>query len=495
MNTIQNQRTESAELPLLPPERLRLYVDGEWREANDGARFAVHDPADGSVVAEIADGSPLDAMDALDAAVAAQDDWARTPPRDRGEILRKAFELLTEQADDFARLMTLEMGKPLAESKGEVAYGSEFFRWFAEEAVRIHGRWMQAPNGASRLLTLKKPVGPCLFITPWNFPLAMGTRKIGPAIAAGCTMVVKPAALTPLSMLALAAVLEEAGLPPGVLNIVTTTSSSKVGAELMADDRLRKVSFTGSTEVGKSLVRQSADELQRVSMELGGNAPFLVFGDADVDAAVDGAMIAKMRNMGEACTSANRFLVHESVAEEFGKKLGSRMAALKIGPGQDEGVDVGPLIDADAVESVSGLVTDAVHDGATLVCGGSPVDGPGYFYPPTVLVGVPADARINSVEIFGPVAPITTFTDEAEAVTQANATEYGLVSYVYTRDLQRTIRLSESLDFGMVGVNTGLVSNPAAPFGGVKASGFGREGGFEGIEEYLDTTYVSLPAG
>ena len=495
MNTTQHQRTETDDLPLLPPDRLRLYVDGEWREANDGARFEVHDPADGSVIAEVADGSPLDAMDALDAAVAAQADWARTPPRDRGEILRRAFELLTARADDFARLMTLEMGKPLAESKGEVAYGSEFFRWFAEEAVRIHGRWMQAPNGASRLLTLKKPVGPCLFITPWNFPLAMGTRKIGPAIAAGCTMVVKPAALTPLSMLALAGVLEEAGLPPGVLNVVTTTSSSKVGAELMADDRLRKVSFTGSTEVGKSLVRQSADELQRVSMELGGNAPFLVFDDADVDAAVDGAMIAKMRNMGEACTSANRFLVHESVAEEFGNKLGERMAALKVGPGQEDGVDVGPLIDADALESVSGLVTDAVHDGATLVCGGSPVDGPGYFYPPTVLVDVPADARITSIEIFGPVAPITTFSDEADAVAQANGTEYGLVSYVYTRDLQRTIRLSESLDFGMVGVNTGLVSNPAAPFGGVKASGFGREGGFEGIEEYLDTTYISLPAG
>jgi succinate-semialdehyde dehydrogenase/glutarate-semialdehyde dehydrogenase len=387
------------------------------------------------------------------------------------------------------------MGKPLAESKGEVAYSSEFFRWFAEEAVRIHGRWMQAPNGASRLLTLKKPVGPCLFITPWNFPLAMGTRKIGPAIAAGCTMVVKPAALTPLTMLALAGVLEEAGLPPGVLNVVTTTSSSKVGGALMADDRLRKVSFTGSTEVGKSLVRQSADELQRVSMELGGNAPFLVFEDADIDAAVEGAMIAKMRNMGEACTSANRFLVHESVAGKFGDLLGERMAALKVGRGQDEGVDVGPLIDADAVESVGGLVTDAVHDGATLVCGGSPVDGPGYFYPPTVLVGVPPDARINSVEIFGPVAPITTFTDEEDAVALANGTEYGLVSYAYTRDLQRTIRLSEALDFGMVGINTGLVSNPAAPFGGVKASGFGREGGFEGIEEYLDTTYVSLPSG
>jgi succinate-semialdehyde dehydrogenase / glutarate-semialdehyde dehydrogenase len=495
MNTTQHPQTVVDDLPLLSSDRLRLYMDGEWREANDGARFEVHDPADGSVVAEVADGSPDDAMDALDAAAAAQPDWARTPPRDRGEILRKAFDLLTARTDDFARLMTLEMGKPLAESKGEVAYGSEFFRWFAEEAVRIHGRWMQAPNGASRLLTLKRPVGPCLFITPWNFPLAMGTRKIGPAIAAGCTMIVKPAALTPLTMLALADVLDEAGLPPGVLNVVTTTSSSKIGGALMADERLRKVSFTGSTEVGKSLVRQSADELQRVSMELGGNAPFLVFGDADVDAAVDGAMIAKMRNMGEACTSANRFLVHESVAGEFADKLGKRMSALKVGRGQDDGVDVGPLIDADAVESVSGLVTDAVHDGATLVCGGEPGDGPGYFYPPTVLTEVPADARINSVEIFGPVAPITTFTDEEEAVALANGTEYGLVSYAYTRDLQRTIRLSESLDFGMLGVNTGLVSNPAAPFGGVKASGFGREGGFEGIEEYLDTTYVSLPAG
>ncbi len=386
------------------------------------------------------------------------------------------------------------MGKTVAEAKGEVAYGSEFFRWYAEEAVRIHGRWMQAPAGGSRLLTIKKPVGPCLFITPWNFPLAMGTRKIGPAVAAGCTMVIKPAAETPLSMLALAAVMEEAGLPPGVLNVVTTTNSRGVGAELMADDRLRKVSFTGSTEVGKVLVRQSADELQRVSMELGGNAPFLVFEDADVDAAVDGAMIAKMRNMGEACTSANRFLVHDSVATEFADKLGTRMGALKVGRGQDEGVDVGPLINADAVESVNELVTDAVHDGATLVTGGKPTDGPGHFYPPTVLVGVPAEAQINSVEIFGPVAPITTFSTEEEAVERANSTEYGLVAYAYTKELSRTVRLAESLDFGMVGINTGLVSNPAAPFGGVKASGFGREGGFEGIEEYLDTTYVAIPA-
>ena len=482
-------------LDLLDEKQRNLYIDGTWREANSGDRFEVHDPADGSTITEIADAAATDAMDALDAAVAAQRDWARTAPRERGEILRTAFGLLQERADDFAHLMSLEMGKPVAEAKGEVTYGSEFFRWFSEEAVRIHGRWMHNPAGGSRLLTLRKPVGPCLFITPWNFPLAMGTRKIGPAVAAGCTMIVKPAAETPLTMLALAALMDDAGLPPGVLNVITTTSSKDIGAALMGDDRLRKVSFTGSTEVGKVLVRQSADELQRVSMELGGNAPFLVFDDADVDAAVDGAMIAKMRNMGEACTSANRFLVHESVAQEFADKLGARMSGLTVGRGQDDGVDVGPLINADAVQSVSELVTDAVHDGATLVTGGKAPDGPGWFYPPTVLVDVPADAQINNVEIFGPVAPITTFSSEEEAVERANSTEYGLVSYAYTKDLDRTIRLAESLDFGMVGINTGLVSNPAAPFGGVKASGFGREGGFEGMDEYLDTTYVAIPAG
>ena len=481
-------------LDLLSDEQRGLYIDGSWRDAASGERFQVHDPADGSVLTDVADGGALDAMDALDAAAAAQEDWSRTPPRERSEILRRAFTLVTERADEFAHLMSLEMGKTVTEAKGEVAYGSEFFRWYAEEAVRIHGRWMQAPAGGSRLLTIRKPVGPCLFITPWNFPLAMGTRKIGPAVAAGCTMVVKPAELTPLTMLALAAVMEEAGLPPGVLNVVPTSTSAEVGQALMADDRLRKVSFTGSTPVGKVLVRQSADQLQRVSMELGGNAPFLVFADADVDAAVDGAMVAKMRNMGEACTSANRFLVHETVAEEFGRKLGERMSALTVGRGQDAGVDVGPLINADAVESVGELVTDAVHDGATLLCGGETPTGPGYFYPPTVLLGVPPESQINTVEIFGPVAPITTFTDEDEAVTRANESEYGLVAYVYTRDLARTIRMAESLDFGMVGVNTGLVSNPAAPFGGVKQSGFGREGGFEGIDEYLDTTYVALPA-
>jgi succinate-semialdehyde dehydrogenase/glutarate-semialdehyde dehydrogenase len=480
---------------LLPDEQRNLYIDGTWREAASGKRFDVHDPADGSVITDVADGSDDDAMDALDAAVAAQHDWARTAPRERGEILRHSFELITERADTLARLISLEMGKTLAEAKGEVAYGAEFFRWFSEEAVRIHGRWMQAPAGGSRLLTVRKPVGPCLFLTPWNFPIAMGTRKIGPAVAAGCTMVIKPAELTPLTMLALAGILAEAGLPAGVLNVVTTHNSAALSSRLMADERLRKVSFTGSTPVGKILVKQSADQLQRMSMELGGNAPFLVFEDADLDAAVDGAMIAKMRNMGEACTAANRFLVHESVADVFAEKLAARMGALKVGRGQDEGVDVGPLINADAVESISGLVTDAVHDGAKVVTGGEVTDGPGHFYPPTVLTNVPADSRINLEEIFGPVAPITTFATEEEAVERANATEYGLTSYVYTRDLARTVRLAESLAFGMVGVNTGLVSNPAAPFGGVKASGFGREGGFEGIEEYLDTTYVAIPAG
>ena len=470
-----------------------LFIGGQWRESGSGKRFEVHDPADESVITDVADGDTTDAMAALDAAVEAQADWAATPPRERGEILRRSFEAIMDQADDFAELISLEMGKTLAEAKGEVTYGAEFFRWFSEEAVRIHGRWMQAPAGGSRLLTIRKPVGPCLFLTPWNFPLAMGTRKIGPAVAAGCTMVVKPAELTPLTMLALAHVMTEAGLPGGVLNTVTTSNSKDLSKTLMADDRLRKVSFTGSTPVGKVIVRQSADALQRISMELGGNAPFIVFGDADVAAAVDGAMIAKMRNMGEACTAANRFLVHESVAREFGDLLGERMAALRTGRGQDSGTDVGPLINADAVDSVGRLVTDAVHDGAELVTGGSAPDGPGHFFSPTVLLGVPAESRIVNEEIFGPVAPITTFSTDEEAIALANATEYGLASYVYTRDLARTVKVAEALDFGMVGVNTGLVSNPAAPFGGVKASGFGREGGFEGIDEYLDTTYVAIP--
>ncbi|WP_370248388.1 NAD-dependent succinate-semialdehyde dehydrogenase [Nocardioides sp.] len=478
---------------LLPAVHRALFIGGAWREADDGARFDVLDPADGSVLTTVPDAGAGEAVEALDAAVAAQASWAATPPRERSDILRRAFDLLTARTDDVALLMSLEMGKPVAEAKGEVAYGADFLRWFSEEAVRIHGTWMSAPNGASRLLTMRKSVGPCLFVTPWNFPLAMGTRKIAPAIAAGCTMVVKPAAQTPLTMLYLAALLAEAGLPDGVLNIVTGLDAGAISAALQGDDRLRKISFTGSTGVGKVLVRQSADQLQRVSMELGGNAPFVVFEDADLDVAVEAAMVAKMRNMGEACTAANRFLVHESVAGAFAERLAARMGALVVGRGQDDGVQVGPLIDEKARESVAELVTDAVHDGARVVVGGEPLPGPGYFYPPTVLVDVPADSAITREEIFGPVAPITTFTTEDEAISRANDTEYGLASYVFTRDLARTIRVAERLEFGMVGVNTGLVSNAAAPFGGMKASGFGREGGFEGIEEYLETTYVALP--
>lgn len=480
---------------LLPDDHRALLIGGRWRPSEDAATFDVLDPADGTVLTTVADATVADAVAALDAAVAAQAAWGRTAPRERGEILRRAFEAIAARADEFALLMSLEMGKTVAEAKGEVAYGNEFFRWFSEEAVRIHGRWMQAPAGGSRLLTIKKPVGPCLFVTPWNFPLAMGTRKIGPAIAAGCTMVIKPAEQTPLTMLALAGVLAEAGLPDGVLNIVPTTRAPEVIKHLQDDDRLRKVSFTGSTAVGRILVRQAAENLQRVSMELGGNAPFIVFDDADVDAAVDGAMLAKMRNMGEACTAANRFLVQEGVAEEFAAKLGTRMGALTVGRGQDDGVDVGPLVDAKAVAGVSSLVEDAVAGGAIVVTGGGAPEGPGFFFTPTVLTDVPPTAKLVRQEIFGPVAAIATFATEEEAIARANDTEYGLASYVYTRDLSRTIRVAESLDYGMIGINSGLISNPAAPFGGVKASGFGREGGFEGIEEFLETTYVALPAG
>ena len=479
-------------MDLVAPNARGLFINGAWGPAMAGGTFQVLDPADESLLVELPDADVDDAMAALDAAHAAQASWARTSPRERSELLRGAFEAIVARTEDFAHLISLEMGKPLAEAAGEVAYGAEFFRWFAEEAPRIEGRWLQAPAGGGRLLTIRKPVGPCLLITPWNFPLAMATRKVGAAIAAGCTMVVKPAELTPLTTLAVTAIFDDLGLPPGVLNIVTTTKAPEVASALMADRRLRKVSFTGSTPVGKILVGQSANQLQRVSMELGGNAPFIVFEDADLSAAVDGAMTAKMRNMGEACTAANRFLVHESVADEFGKLLGDRMGALTVGRGQEPGVQVGPLIEAKAVASVDSLVQGAIADGATLLTGGQPVDGPGYFYPPTVLVGAPADAEINHREIFGPVASISTFVTEEEVIARANDTEFGLASYIYTRDLSRTIRMAEALEFGMVGANTGLVSNPAAPFGGMKHSGFGREGSFEGIEEYLETTYINI---
>lgn len=469
-----------------------LLIGGSWRDSSDGGTLKVEDPSTGEILTEVADATVADGKAALDAAVAAQADWAKVPPRDRGEILRSAFEKITERADDFAMLMTLEMGKTLAESRGEVTYGAEFFRWFAEEAVRVHGRYAVAPNGATRLVTMKAPVGPTLMITPWNFPLAMGTRKIGPAIAAGCTMVVKPAGQTPLSMLALAKLLQECGLPDGVLNVVTTSRTGDVMEPIIRDPRLRKLTFTGSTGVGRKLVEQSAEQLLRVSMELGGNAPFIVFEDADLDRAVEGAMLAKMRNIGEACTAANRFYVHDSLIEEFGRRFAERMSALTVGRGTEDGVDVGPLIDAKARDGVAAMVEDAKAQGATVVVGGSRADGPGYFFQPTVVTGVPRTARVMREEIFGPVAPIASFSTEEEALEAANSTEYGLVAYVFTRDLSRMIRVSEALEFGMVGFNQGIVSNPAAPFGGVKASGFGREGGFEGIEEYLETKYVGI---
>jgi succinate-semialdehyde dehydrogenase/glutarate-semialdehyde dehydrogenase len=480
------------ERAVLSGVRTDLFVAGQWIPAASGRRIAVEDPATEEVIAQVADADVADAARALDAAVATGPAWAQTPPRERGEILRRAFELITARSDDLALLMTLEMGKPLAESKGEIAYAAEFFRWFSEESVRIAGRWSVAPNGATRLLTMKQPVGPCLFITPWNFPLAMGTRKIGPAIAAGCTMVVKPATLTPLSMYALAGIMAEAGLPEGVLNVVTSSHTGAVMEPLIRDPRLRKLSFTGSTEVGQKLVEQSAEQLLRVSMELGGNAPFLVFEDADLDAAVSGAMVAKMRNMGEACTAANRFIVHASVVDEFSARLAERMGALVVGRGTEPGVDVGPLVDAASQAKVGELVADAVDRGAKVLVGGSSVGQRGHFFAPTVLEGVTPDARVLTEEIFGPVAPVTAFDTEQEGLELANATEFGLVAYAYTRDLNRALRVAEGLATGMVGLNQGIVSNPAAPFGGVKHSGFGREGGSEGIEEYLETKYVGI---
>jgi succinate-semialdehyde dehydrogenase/glutarate-semialdehyde dehydrogenase len=470
----------------------RLLVGGEWRDAGAGGTFPVEDPSTGELLCQVADARPEDAMAALDAAVAAQGAWAAHPPRERGEILRRAYEAITARADELALLMTLEMGKPVAESRAEVAYAAEFFRWFAEEAVRIDGRYAVAPNGAGRLLTMKQPVGPCVLITPWNFPMAMGTRKIGPAVAAGCTMVIKPAGLTPLSMLALAQILQEAGLPAGVLNVVTTSSSGAVMEPLIKDGRVRKLSFTGSTEVGRKLLAQAADNVLRVSMELGGNAPFLIFDDADLDAAVEGALLAKMRNIGEACTAANRFHVAEPLAAAFADRLAERMAALKLGRGTEDGVQVGPLIDKNAVDKVSELVGDAIDKGARAVVGARPGDGRGYFYQPTVLADVPADARVLKEEIFGPVAPVAAFDSEEAAVAAANDTEFGLVAYVYTADLKRAFRVVEALETGMVGLNQGMVSNPAAPFGGVKQSGFGREGGAEGIDEYLEIKYVAM---
>jgi succinate-semialdehyde dehydrogenase / glutarate-semialdehyde dehydrogenase len=469
----------------------QLYIAGEWRDGAKGT-LSVEDPATGEAICEVADASTDDAKAALTAAVEAGPEWFQHPPRERGEILRRAFEAITARADELALLMTMEMGKPLAESKAEIAYGAEFFRWFSEQAVRIDGRYATAPNGQGRLLTMKQPVGACLLITPWNFPLAMGTRKIGPAIAAGCTIVVKPAQQTPLSMLMLVKILEDVGLPKGVVNLLTASSSSETMGPLIADPRLRKLSFTGSTEVGRKLMEQASQNLLRLSMELGGNAPFIVFDDADIDAAVQGAMIAKMRNIGEACTAANRFHVAQGVADQFAEKLAEKMGAMKVGRGTEEGVEVGPLIDDGQRGKVAELVEDAIGRGAKAVVGGHARDGAGYFFDPTVLTDVPDDAKLLKEEIFGPVAPVKGFSDEDEAIAAANDTEYGLVAYVYTSNLKRALRVVERLETGMVGLNQGMVSNPAAPFGGIKQSGFGREGGPEGIEEYLETKYVAI---
>jgi len=470
----------------------QLFIGGEWRDGGGGETLDVEDPSTGEAIAAVADATPDDARAALEAACAVQDEWAVHPPRERGEILRRAFEAMTARADELALVMTLEMGKPLAESKAEITYAAEFLRWFSEEAVRIEGRFATAPNGVGRLITMKQPVGPCYAITPWNFPAAMGTRKIGPAIAAGCTMVIKPAQQTPLSMLALARILQEAGLPDGVLNVITASSSSAVSKPIIEDPRLRKLTFTGSTEVGRRLVEQSAAGLLRTSMELGGNAPFLVFPDADVDAAVEGAIIAKMRNIGEACTAANRFHVAGSVADEFASKLATRLGEMKVGRGTEPDVKVGPLIDSAQRSKVAELVGDATGKGAQVLVGGTEREGAGYFFDPTVLAGVSPDARLLKEEIFGPVAPVIGFDDEDAAIAAANDTEFGLVAYVYTSDIKRAFRVCEKLQTGMVGLNQGLVSNAAAPFGGVKASGFGREGGSEGLDEYLEIKYVAM---
>ncbi len=467
-----------------------LWIGGV--ETAGASTFDVLNPATGEVITTVAEATAADGIAALDAASAVESDWAATPARERGEILRSVFETITAHTEDIATLMTLEMGKVLAESRGEVKYGAEFFRWFAEEAVRIDGRYTHAPGGTGRILVTKSPVGQCYAITPWNFPLAMGTRKIGPAVAAGCTMIVKPAQETPLTMLLLAKLMDDAGLPKGVLSVLPTSKPGDLTTALIEDGRLRKLTFTGSTGVGKALVKQSSDKLLRTSMELGGNAPFIVFDDADVDAAVDGAILAKMRNGGEACTAANRFYVANSVREEFTDKLVKRMSEFTVGNGLDEGSTLGPLINAKQVRTVEDLVSDAVARGATVAVGGVATGGAGHFYPATVLADVPADARILKEEVFGPVAPITGFDSEEEGIRAANDTEYGLASYIYTQSLDRALRVAESIESGMVGINRGVISDAAAPFGGVKESGFGREGGIEGIEEYLDTKYIAL---
>ena len=470
-----------------------LYIGGKWVQGSAENPIVVEDPATGKTLLEIANATAEDGLRALSAADETQASWSRVAPRERAEILRRTFDLVRERSEEFAMLISLEMGKPIAEARGEVAYGNEFLRWFSEEAVRISGRYGISPEGTGRMLVTHRPVGPAFAITPWNFPLAMATRKIGPAIAAGCTMVVKPAELTPLTTMLLVATLEEAGLPAGVVNVINTSTSAATSAPIIADPRLRKITFTGSTQVGVKLLEQSAQRVLRSSMELGGNAPFLVFEDADIDAAVNGAMLAKMRNIGQACTSANRFIIHDSVADEFGQKFAERMSGLKLGRGLAADTTCGPVINEKARQNMARLVEATKREGGNVLVGGEAGDGEGYFFKPTVLDHVKPGSTILQEEIFGPIAPITRFKTEEEAVRLANDTEFGLVSYAFTADLKRGLRLVETLDTGMTGLNTGLVSNAAAPFGGVKASGLGREGGPEGIHEYLETKYVMTP--
>jgi succinate-semialdehyde dehydrogenase / glutarate-semialdehyde dehydrogenase len=466
-----------------------LLIGGEWAKGDE--TFPVLDPATEEPLAEVADGTVSDALDAVSAAHDALPGWAATPPRRRAEILRKAFDLMTERAEQFARLMSAENGKSLRDARGEATYAAEFFRWYAEEAVRIEGTLMRAPSGANRIITLRQPIGVSVLVTPWNFPAAMATRKIGPALAAGCPVVLKPAGETPLTALAIAALLAEAGVPDGVVNVLTSRKSGATVSAMLHDPRVRKLSFTGSTEVGRILLREAADTVISSSMELGGNAPFIIFEDADIDAAVEGAMIAKMRNGGEACTAANRFYVHDAVADKFNEAFAARLRAMKLGPGLDESTDIGPLVNEDTRSKVASLVDGAIGSGASALLGGRAPERKGYFYEPTLLDGVTADAEILNTEIFGPVAPVVRFTDEAEAIRWANATEFGLVAYVYTGDLRRGLRVSEALESGMVGLNRGLVSDPAAPFGGVKQSGLGREGGHDGLLEYTETKYIA----
>lgn len=470
----------------------RLYIGGRWVDGSNGETFDVENPATGEVIATVASATSDDARAALDAADRAQHKWARTAPRERSDILRRGFELIRERSEEFATIMTVEMGKPLTEARGEVTYANEFLRWFSEEAVRHDGRYNRVPEGTLRMITAHKPVGPCLLITPWNFPLAMATRKVGPAIAAGCTMILKPAKLTPLTSQYFVQTMIEAGVPEGVLNLVPSASASAISGPLLADRRLRKVSFTGSTPVGKQLMQQAAHNVLRTSMELGGNAPFIVFEDAGIEAAVEGAIAAKMRNIGEACTAANRILVHESIAEEFSARLAERIGRMKVGNGLDTDVQVGPLVTAKAVDDMEALVADAVGKGARILTGGTRREGPGHFFEPTVLAHVPRASRVATEEIFGLIAPILTFRDESEAWELANDTEYGLASYVFSSDPSRLFRASDNLEFGLLGFNSGVISNAAAPFGGVKQSGLGREGGAEGIEEYSTIQYIGI---